>query len=280
MRESHHIAQQNLRKFKEKQQERVPEKNIVAFQVNDLVLVQNKHRKHKLDALWEGPYEIKDVQIPNLVVQRVGKRKKCTISVNLVKPFCSQERQNETIRLWIVGISLFLCCECLKPELVEVITSETGIYFDEVGQISFYPMTWKVVSRKRGVPDFVGEISKILFGTLTQADAREYNSHINQLEREQQGFLHISSEQMAVNSVNLTMRRINQNEKVLKDSLVKLNTKVTNVTLELQQEIEQVTMANMQMKTIERGLMECQYGYKILVDALIHSEQEHFNCNS
>jgi hypothetical protein len=50
-----------------------------------------------------------------------------------------------TIRPWIVGISLFLCHECLKPEIVEVITSETGIYFDEVGQISFCPMTWKVV---------------------------------------------------------------------------------------------------------------------------------------
>jgi hypothetical protein len=151
----------------------------------------------------------------------------------------------KTIRLWIVGISLFVCCECLKPEPIKVITSETGIYFDEVGQISFYPMTWKVVSyndlkptrdlwrkgkehqkrvsqycyrlesapwyhltdcnsfkvyvepkiyyidslkdlvaeylktdaskrRKRGVLDFVGDISKILFGTLTQADAREY----------------------------------------------------------------------------------------------------------
>jgi hypothetical protein len=41
MLESHHIAQQNLRKFKEKQQDRVPEKNVVAFQANDLVLVQN-----------------------------------------------------------------------------------------------------------------------------------------------------------------------------------------------------------------------------------------------
>ena len=258
----------------------------------------------------------------------------------------------KTIRLWIVGISLFLYCECLKPELVEVITSETGIYFDEVGQISFYPMTWKVVSyidlkptrdlwrkvkehqkrvsnychglerapwyhltdcnsfkayinqkvyyidslkdlvaeylktdvsyrRKRGVLDFVGEISKILFGTLTQADAREYNSHINQLEREQQEFLHISSEQMTVikstiNSVNLTMRRINQNEKVLKDSLIRLDKKVNNATLELQQEIEQVTTANMQIKAIERGLMECQHGYEILVDALIHAEQGTF----
>ena len=95
MRESHHIAQQNLQKFKEKQQERVPEKNVVTFQVNDLVLVQNKRKKHKLDALWEGPYEIKEVQLPNLVIQQVGKRKKRTIHVNLVKPFCSQERQDE-----------------------------------------------------------------------------------------------------------------------------------------------------------------------------------------
>jgi hypothetical protein len=72
------------------------------------------------------------------------------------------------------------------------------------------------------------------------------------------------------------MRRINQNEKVLEDSLIKLNSKVTNVTLELQQEIEQVTIANMQIKTIERGLMECQHGCEILVDALIHAEQGTF----
>jgi hypothetical protein len=258
----------------------------------------------------------------------------------------------KTIRLWIVGISLLLCCECVKPELVEVVTSETGIYFDEIGQISFYPMTWKAVSyinmnptrnlwrkvkehqkrvsqycqglenarwyyltdcnsfkayvspkinyidslrdlvaeylktdvskrRKRGVLDFVGEISKILFGTLTQADARQYNSHIDQLEREQQEFLHISSEQMTVirstiNSVNLTMRRVNQNEKVLRDSLIKLGARIDNATFELQQEMEQVTTANMQIKMIERGLMECQHGYEMLVDALVHAEQGTF----
>jgi hypothetical protein len=231
-------------------------------------------------------------------------------------------------------------------------TPEAGIYVDEIGQISFYPMTWKVVSyinlkptgdlwrkvknhqkrvlqycqemesapwyhltdctsfktyvnpkiryintlkdlvaeylktdvpkrKKRGVLDFVGEISKILFGTLTQSDAREYNSHISQLEREQQEFLHISSEQMTVikstiNSVNLTMRRIDQNEKALRDSLTKLNSRVNNVSFELQQVIEQVTTANMQIKIIERGLMECQHGYETLVDALVHTEQGTF----
>jgi hypothetical protein len=38
--------------------------------------------------------------------------------------------------------------------------------------------------RKRGILNFVGEISKILFGTLTQSDARNYNKHITELEKE------------------------------------------------------------------------------------------------
>ena len=32
--------------------------------------------------------------------------------------------------------------------------------------------------RRRGVLDFVGEISNILFGTLMQSDARVYNKHL------------------------------------------------------------------------------------------------------
>jgi hypothetical protein len=38
---------------------------------------------------------------------------------------------------------------------------------------------------KRGVLDFVGEVSKLVFGTLTQSDARNYNRHISELQREQ-----------------------------------------------------------------------------------------------
>jgi hypoxanthine-guanine phosphoribosyltransferase len=95
MRESHHIARQNLQKFKERQRERVPEKNVSKIQVNDLVLVQKKPRHNKLDALWEGPYEVKELRLPNLVLQRIGKRKTCILHMNLVKPFCSQDKGNE-----------------------------------------------------------------------------------------------------------------------------------------------------------------------------------------
>jgi hypothetical protein len=176
----------------------------------------------------------------------------------------------------------------VQTQQTEPLALEAGIYFDEVGIICFYPMTWKVVSyldlqptrdlwrnvkdhykqviqycqnlektkwyhytdcnsfklyissktkyidnmkelvveyltpepqnhRKWGVLDFVGEISKILFGTLTQSDAREYNRRIGQLEKEQKDFLHISSEQMtiiksAIQTIELTVQRVDKNE--------------------------------------------------------------------
>jgi hypothetical protein len=63
---------------------------------------------------------------------------------------------------------------------------------------------------KRGILDFVGDVLKFLFGTLMQSDAKEYNQHINELEKEQKEFLHISKEQMTVlkstiTSFNITM---------------------------------------------------------------------------
>lgn len=76
----------------------------------------------------------------------------------------------------------------------------------------------RAVRTKRGVLNFVGEVAKVLFGTLTQSDAEEYNKHILELEKEQCEFLHISKDQMTVikstlSSVNLTIQRVNQNEK-------------------------------------------------------------------
>ena len=177
------------------------------------------------------------------------------------------------LTLWTLLSSIIALCELIHTQQTEPMTSDAGINFDEAGIISFYPMTWRVVSylnlqptrdlwrkvknhyksviqycqalektewyhytdcnsfqpyvsskikyidnmkdlvseymkpdklnnhMKQGVLDFMGEISKILFGTLTQSDAKEYK-HINQLEREQKEFLHISTEQMTVIKIN------------------------------------------------------------------------------
>jgi hypothetical protein len=65
----------------------------------------------------------------------------------------------------------------------------------------------------------VDEIYKILFGTLTQSDARNYNKHITELEKEQKEFLHLSKEQMTIvkttiTSVNSTLQKVNQMRKL------------------------------------------------------------------
>jgi hypothetical protein len=70
---------------------------------------------------------------------------------------------------------------------------------------------------KRGIFDFVGGISKILFGTLDAEDANYYTNKISQLESEQLDFLKLSKEQITVVnstliSVNSTLLTVSKNE--------------------------------------------------------------------
>lgn len=131
---------------------------------------------------------------------------------------------------------------------------------------------------KRGVLNFVGEISKILFGTLTQSDAKNYNKHITELEREQKEFLHLSNEQMTVikatiTSVNTTLQKIDQNEKILKEGLTKLLNYSKHKFSEMEEEVHNVNLINEQSKIIQRGIDESQHSFEILKDAFVHAEQ-------
>ena len=81
--------------------------------------------------------------------------------------------------------------------------------------------------------NFIGDVSKILFGTLTQTDAEEYNKHISILEQEQAEILHLTKEEMTIvrstiNTVNLTIHRIIENEAKLKKCLESLNKGLTD----------------------------------------------------
>ena len=51
---------------------------------------------------------------------------------------------------------------------------------------------------KRGVFNFIGGISKILFGTMDNKDANYYTDKISHLENEQLDFLRLSKEQITV----------------------------------------------------------------------------------
>ena len=223
---------------------------------------------------------------------------------------------------WILLITFCMWWRLLQGQTIDEVESKTGIYFDEMGTIFFYPMKWKVVTYinleptrelwkqtkihqrkvtdfcqkirnknwyhytdcaafgqymrskgkyidnlkdlvaeymtdnqnsnqrfKRGVLNFVGEISKILFGTLTQADARDYNEHISELENEQKEFLHLSKEQMTIikttiTSVNSTLQKVNQNEKVMAEGLIKMLNYSTHKFNEIEEKIKNVNLIN------------------------------------
>jgi hypothetical protein len=238
-----------------------------------------------------------------------------------------------------------------RAQTVQEVKSKTGLYFDEIGTMKFYPTKWKVVTyinleptrelwkqtkthqrkiidfcrkikdkkwyhytdciafdqyvnsknkyinnlkdlvaeylaadtkipnyrSKRVVLNFIGEISKILFGTLTQSDARSYNKHISELDREQKEFLHLAKEQMTVikttiTSVNSTLQRVNQNEKMLESGLNQLFNYSTHKLRDLK-EVESVNLLNEQLRLIQRGIDESQHSFETLIEAFVHAEQ-------
>jgi hypothetical protein len=130
---------------------------------------------------------------------------------------------------------------------------------------------------KRGVLNFVGEVSKIIFGTLTQSEARNYNRHITELEKGQKEFLHLAKEQMTIiktiTSVNSTLQKVNKIEKILKEGLTKLMNYIANYFSELEEEIENVNLINEQFRLMQTGIDESQYSIEILIDAFVHAEQ-------
>jgi hypothetical protein len=50
------------------------------------------------------------------------------------------------LRKWILVITVCTWWRLLQSQSIEKVESNTGIYFDEVGTIAFYPMKWKVVT--------------------------------------------------------------------------------------------------------------------------------------
>jgi len=121
-----------------------------------------------------------------------------------------------------------------------------------------------------------GNVLKFPFGTLTQLDAKKYMQHIQKLEDEQQSFLRILQEQMfvlnsAIMSFNITMQKVDRNERILNENLHSLNKMVVDEINQMHMQIDSVKMINENFQQIQRGIEECQHAFEILVDAFLHA---------
>ena len=106
---------------------------------------------------------------------------------------------------------------------------------------------------------------------------KNYTQHIQKLEDEQHSFLRISQEQMivlksAITSFNITMQKVNRNEKVLTENLQRLNKIVVDEINRMQTQLDSVLVLNENIQQVQRGLDECQHTFEILVDAFLHAQ--------
>jgi hypothetical protein len=80
---------------------------------------------------------------------------------------------------------------------------------------------------KRGALNFVGEVSKILFGTLDADDAEYYNAQIKHFEEESEDMASMLKQQLSIvkaslGTVNATMSDMEYNNRIIKDGVTKL----------------------------------------------------------
>jgi len=134
---------------------------------------------------------------------------------------------------------------------------------------------------KRGVFNFIGGISKILFGTLDNEDANYYSDKISSLEKEQMDFLRLSKEQITVvkstlRSLNSTLLAVSDNEKILSKGLEDMAKHIN----EQDGEVKRMFTASSIMLTVNehsmqlnRAIDERRREYEILIDAIMNTQK-------
>ena len=134
---------------------------------------------------------------------------------------------------------------------------------------------------KRGVFNFIGGISKILFGMMDNDDASYYSEKISSLEKEQLDFLRLSKEEVTVvkttlRSLNSTLLAVSENERILSKGLDEMAKHIGEHDSEIKEMFSGTSMLlavsehNMQL---ERALDECRREYNILIDAILNSQK-------
>ena len=130
---------------------------------------------------------------------------------------------------------------------------------------------------KRGILNFVGKISSILFGTATEEEIKKNRKNIETLEQEQKEFLRITKDQMLVLkstllTMNSTLRNVNSNEKRLRDVMLNITKESADSQSALKYELEMSMTVNELISQIQRGVEETQRTFDLLIDVYLHSQ--------
>lgn len=205
-------------------------------------------------------------------------------------PLVDIERKFTVAQLF-ADLTLRLCDRELKPLTnsteCEMLHLEFKQRVDEVNQAKdlisqlVVHEAYENNRNKRGILNFVGEIAKVLFGTLDNDDAKLYQSKIEEIERNEKQMLELTGEQLMIvkrtlKAVNGTLTHLQTNEFRFTEGLKDLSKKVqafatdTNSRLHY---VEIMSSLNNHLIQVYRIFSEVKSNYEMIVSAIMYAQQ-------
>ena len=135
--------------------------------------------------------------------------------------------------------------------------------------------------RKRGLFDFVGKVSEVLFGTLDRDDAQYYNEQIEHSERNSNSLTHLLRQQLTIlrstlGTVNDTLSDVSYNEEKIRSGLLQLQ-RYVNVMGEQYENVTNLLSVKITLEShiarVLDGMNALQRHLDIILDSLVDAQR-------
>jgi len=133
---------------------------------------------------------------------------------------------------------------------------------------------------RRGILNFVGEISKVIFGTLDENYAEYYDEQIRQFERNSEDTTELLKHQIYVikstlGALNVTLSDIAHNDKLVKQGLVDIQTYLDSLSSETAPKLaifEAKFIIETHITQVNNTLTLLQTNIDLLLDSVLHAQ--------
>ncbi|XP_049807185.1 uncharacterized protein LOC126249565 [Schistocerca nitens] len=182
------------------------------------------------------------------------------------------QRCRDTLKQLNVGL---IECRVLDQQVTHHVEKITGL------QQLVQQLTKHETRRKRGVFNFVGQVSKTLFGKLDEADAAYYKERIDAMEKNSEGLLRLTKEQVAVvratlAGVNRTVYTLESNEHILRTGMQRLERFMKEYVKETDMGFKRVaTFATVTEQVLQLAAVfgQIEEEYEQMINAIVNAQK-------
>ena len=133
---------------------------------------------------------------------------------------------------------------------------------------------------RRGILNFVGEVSKVLFGTLDENDAEYYDEKIRHFESNADDTTELLKQQVYVikstlGALNVTLTDVEHNDKLVKKGLTEIQTYLDSLSSETAGKLtmfEAKFMIEKHISQVNNALILLQRNIDLLLDSVLHAQ--------